>query len=494
MSAELLPLLPIGIIIILAIALSIIVKKLGQNPVLGYIAAGFVLGPAVLGFLHPHEPLVLGFGEMGLFILLFYLGLELSLKDFLEAGQAALGLGLIDMVLSAGFGFLLMFFLGYSFLFAIIIGMMLFCTSTAVVAKFAIDRGKLHDPSTQLAVSILILQDFLGILLLVLATSMSSEGGNALGLAMTALVFAVAAFFAVHYLSRIVEKWLTENGFGHTEITLYALGVGLIVAMLGSFLQLSTALGAYFAGFALAETRSGSKIKNDVQFLRDFFLVFFFVAFGTSIFFDTSANALLIPEIGTLLFFLGIAAVLGIGALVAHSISCSIFGPLFGLARKDSSNTAILLLPLGEFVVILATAAAVVLPAGENTIIATIAFMLIAVTVIMFQPIYNGIALHQSIVQRLPKPFKLKEKTRTKIVRHTPHSIRLLKKIAINSFVVLCFAAVTVLFYKQLPDFGVPIPHSRLVTAALVFLFFAFVPIMRSLKALEELSFGSAKN
>ncbi len=485
MAVELLPLLPIGIIIIIAIALSIIVKRLGQNPVLGYIAAGFVLGPVVLGFLHPNEPLVQGFGEMGLFILLFYLGLELSLKDFMAAGKAALGLGLVDMAFSAGFGFLLLYFLGYSLLFSIIVGMMLFCTSTAVVAKFAIDRGMLKDPSTQLAISILILQDFLGILLLVFATSMS-EQGSALGLALTALVFAVAAFFAVHYLSRIVERWLVEHGFGHTEITLYALGVGLIVAMLGSFLNLSTALGAYFAGFALAETQSGEKIKKDVHFLRDFFLVFFFVAFGTSIFFDTAANALMIPPIETLLFWLGIAFVLGVGALTAHSISCAVFGSLFGLVRKDASNTAILLLPLGEFVVILATAAAAVLGPGENTAIATIAFLLIAVTVIMFQPVYNNMALHQRLVSRLPYLFH-PGPAKTKIAKHTAYSTQLLKTIALNVFIVLCFATMTMLFYWQLPVFGVPIPYARQVTALAVFLFFAFVPAARALKALKGL-------
>lgn len=481
----LLPLLPIGIIIIIAIVLSIIVKKLGQNPVLGYIAAGFFLGPIVLGFLHPNEPLVQGFGEMGLFILLFYLGLEMSLKDFLAAGQAAFGLGLIDMAASAGFGFILMHFLGYSFLFSFIVGMMLFSTSTAIVAKFAIDRGKLHEPSTKLAISILILQDFLGILLLVFSTSLSKEGSIA-GLALTALMFAVAVFFAVHYLSRLAEEWLVKNGFGHTEVTLYALGVGLIVAMLGSFLQLSTALGAYFAGFALAETKSGEKIKKDVQFLRDFFLVFFFVAFGTGIFFDKAANVLMIPPTQTLLFFFLLAIVLSIGAFIAHSFVCAIFGPLFGLARKDSSNTAILLLPLGEFVVILATAGAMVLGKGENALISTIASLLIAVTVILFQPLYNLIPLHQRLVGKLPHLFKLRAPA-TKIVHHTSQSIKLLRLFALNGFVVLSFAAIIMLFYWQLPDFGIPIHYSRQFTACLIFLFFAFVPAMRAFHSLKHL-------
>src|SRR3989338_6195372 len=99
------------------------------------------------------------------------------------------------MTLSAGFGFALMQLFGYSFLFSVIVGFMLFCTSTAVVAKFAIDKGILHDPPSQLAVAILILQDFLGILLLVLVTSISASG-SALELGLTALPFAVAAFYS----------------------------------------------------------------------------------------------------------------------------------------------------------------------------------------------------------------------------------------------------------------------------------------------------------
>ena len=70
---------------------------------------------------------------------------------------------------------------------------------------------------------------------------------------------------------------------------------------------------------------------------------------------------------------------------------------------------------------------------------------------------------------------------------HTPYSRQLLRKIVINTFVVLCFATVTMLFYWQLPTFGVPIPYSRQATAFAVFLFFAFVPAARALRALKEL-------
>ena len=481
MAAEVLPLTTIGIIIIIAIALSILVKKLNLNPVLGFIIAGFLLGPFALGFLHPTDALVVGFGEIGLFILLFYLGLELSLKDFIAAGSAAFGLALIDMAALIGLGFAITYLMGFSLLFSIIVGFMLFSTSTAIVAKFAIDRGIIKQYPVRLAISILILQDFLGILLLVFVTSLSATGSTAY-LALTALVFAVAAFFAVYQLSQAVENWLTKNGFGHVEMSLYALGIGMVVATLGSVLGLSTALGAYFAGFALAETRAGHKIKSDINFLRDFFLVFFFVSFGTTIFFSKAANAIVLPSPETLMFFGMVAAALAIGIIAVNGIIFSIFGPLFRLARKDAVLSALLLVPLGEFVVIIANSASSVLAGSESGYISVIGVLLIAITVILFVPLFNSISLYRRLLGLLPEIFpERKQKTPPK--NHTPYTIAQLKLFALNSFVVACLAVMTTVLYTALPRFGVPIIFSREVTAIIGFLLFAFVPGYKAIKA-----------
>ena len=481
---EILPLTSIGVILIIAIGMSILAKKIGMNPVLGYIIAGFLLGPFWLGFLSPQDPLVVGMGELGLFILLFYLGLELSLKDFIKSGSSAIGLALIDMTASVGIGFLIMTVFGFDLLFSIIVGMMLFSTSTAVVAKFTLDKGLINNQAAKLAIAILILQDFLGIVLLVFITSMSSTGQSAIGLGIAALVFAVSAFFAVSFLSKKVEAWLSANNFGHTETTLYALGIGLIVATLGSLLGLSTALGAYFAGFALAETRSGQTIKKDVGFLRDFFLVFFFVAFGTTLFFNHDTLLLEIPGIETLAFLIGIAIALAIGALIAHSVSSRLFGGFFGLSRKDASLVAIMLVPLGEFVIIIATAASKIFPAEQAAILSPIAFMVILVTVILFQPLHSSIALHERIFSVLPHPMPKTKKTSLK--QHNPETVKQLQNFAANIFIVLCLAWVTVLLYKDLPQLGVPILYSRQITTALIFAFFAIVPAARAVKALRS--------
>jgi CPA2 family monovalent cation:H+ antiporter-2 len=484
MAVEVLPLTTIGIVIIIAMVFSIFIRKLGQNEVIGFILAGFLLGPFWLGFLHPTDPLVTGFAELGLFVLLFYLGIELSLKEFLRAGSAIFGLALIDMALTTGLGILVITLLGYNLLFAVVVGIMMFSTSTAIVAKFIIGKGLFQNMAAKISLSILILQDFLGILLLVFVTSISATTSSVIGLILAAITFAVAAFYAVHHLSRIVEDWMKKNGLGHTEMTLYALGVGLVVATLGSLIGLSTAIGAYFAGFALSEIGSGKRIKQDVVFLRDFFLVFFFVGFGTSLFFDPTTNAFALPSLEGFAFLLGLAALLGIIAILAHSISTRVFGSLFHLNPEDSSLSAILLSPLGEFVVIIATVSAGVFAGIEAQLLRPLAFLLILLTVVTFQPLYNFRHLHQKIFSLLPRLPEPKKKITAKPKEN--YALQQLKDIAINLLIVACFAWVTLILYNDLPRFGVPIIYSRQVSAFLVFAFFASVPFFKALRAVKR--------
>lgn len=482
---EILPLTTIGIIIVIAIGVSILVKKFGQNPVLGYIIAGFLLGPFWLGFLHPSDPLVIGFSEMGLFILLFYLGLELSLKDFLAAGTSSFFLAILDIMASIGIGIVISYSLGFSLLFSVIVGMMLFCTSTAIVAKFAFDNGLVGNPAAKISISILILQDFLGIILLVFLTSFS-RSGEAIDLTLSAIMFAAASFFVVYQLGQWAEAWLQKNGYGHIEVTLFSLGIGLIVATLASVLSLSTALGAYFAGFALAETQAGTRIKRDIHFLRDFFLVFFFVSFGTTILYSAHAGDIVMPEAGTMLFLVGAAALLVAGGTLAHGVVFALFGPLFGLKRgNDTSMSAILLGPLGEFVVIIVTSAVVLLGAKEALLLPTMSFLIIAISVIIFQPMFMSIRLHERFFSRLPDIFRVR--TKSAVAQHTDETVEEMKSMALNLFVVLAMSWVAVLLYKALPSIGVPLIYSREVTTFIILVVFAALPLARAIRAMRRM-------
>jgi Kef-type K+ transport system membrane component KefB len=181
-----------------------------------------------------------------------------------------------------------------------------------------------------------------------------------------------------------------------------------------------------------------------------------------------------------------LAAGLGIIALSAHSVSTRVFGGRFGMSAEDSSLSAILLFPLGEFVVIIATVAVAVFEGPEAKLLKPLAFLLILITVVLFQPFYNLRQLHQKIMSKIPRiPTPVQQ---TVIKQHTPETLKQAKKIGLNAFVILCFAWVTILLYNALPNFNVPVHYSRQATAALVFIFFASLPALEIAKAFRKIS------
>lgn len=482
MSGPELPLTSIGIVLSLALLLSILAKRVGLNPLLGFILSGFILGPFVLNFLSPADPVIFAFSEIGLFVLLFYLGLELSIKEFIEATESIIGIALLDMFFSAGLGFALCLMLGFSPIFAAVVGIMLFSTSSAIVGKFIINNNLIQNVSARTALAILILQDFLGILLLVFVTSVGQTHGNPIELGLVSLVFATAAFFAVYRLSKRVEIFFKETGLGTVELTIYALGIGFVVATLGSFLGLSMALGAYFAGFALSATQSGKKIKVELGFLREFFLMFFFVSFGTTLFFNPETGIASLPAANELLFVVGIALALGIGSIMAHLLVFHFFGPLFGLNKKDSIMAGALLGPLGEFVIIIATAARLVLPPAESAIISPIAFFLIIFTLFIFQPIYTHREFIAELLERFPTIFNLKTRE-TNMEKSSQKESEYLKLAALNLFFVLCLVTAARLLLVAIPTLNIlPIPFGREITAAILTILFCAFPLMQAYK------------
>ncbi len=475
----------IGVILGFSLILSIFFKRIGQNPVLGFILSGFLLGPFLLNYVHPGNELLTAFAELGLFVLLFYLGIELSFKDFIKAGVPTLGLALVDMAASVAGGAILSLITGFSFLFSVIIGMMLFSTSSAIVGKFLLDRGMMKDKSAQLAMAILILQDFLGILLLVFISSLSSSG-SAMELGLTAVVFAAVAFYSVHRLSGTVEKLFERFGLSETEMTLYALCVGLIVATLGGFLGLSSALGAYFAGFALSELKAGEHVKRQLDFVREFFLLFFFVSFGATLFFDAEISAVVVPEITQLIFVVGFTLALSVIAILAHGISLTMAGPLFGLTNRASSEVAILLTPLGEFVIIIALAAIPLLSKDEAVLLSPVAFLLILLTLFVFQPLFKQVDLHDRLTAKVPA-FAPRPTTETSPEQYTDEAREQLHSLGINLLLLSCLGWLTMKLYFAIPSLGIPIPLGREIVTALLFLFFGSVLILRAFRAGRKL-------
>ncbi len=282
-AAETLPIIQLGIVILAGFVLGIVFKRLGHSSSLGYILAGLALGPLGLNYLQGAEGIATidVLGQIGMTMLLFYLGLELSVKHFKESGAVATVLAFVEMLFAFVAGFVIAKLFGFSKMESIVIGAMLTATSTVVTGKFILERNLAQTPEARVTISVLVLEDVFAVLVLVLINSLVAQKTLNL-LAFNGVVFVIALFFVVSAISKHVLRFLSGAGYD-SQMWLYGIGVFLVVAYFGSsYVGIPPATGAYFAGFALSESAYGERIKRDLGVFKEFFILFFFVSFGAT--------------------------------------------------------------------------------------------------------------------------------------------------------------------------------------------------------------------
>lgn len=491
MSVEQLAVVEIGAVLVIALFFGLIFTRFKQSSAIGYILAGLVLGPLGLHYLVPGVGVAQIFGEIGLLMLMFYLGLELNLKHFVEHGALATSLAALEMALTFAVGFSISKLFGFADLEAIVIGAVLMATSTAVVGKFLIDRRLFSSPVGSVAHSILVLEDFVAILVLVFITSVATAKSFN-NMALTALFFVVAVLFVVARLSRRILKYLRFRE-REAAIAFYAIGVGLIVAWLGVLLGLPATLGAYFVGFALAETVYGKRVKQELGFLREFFVLFFFVSFGSTLFFDTSVGAAIVLNAGQWLFLVGVAVALAVGYFLVKFFAYGIFGTALGLRPRTAIGVGMVLLPLGEFAVIIALAAKPLLSAAAFALLLPLTFLLILLTTPSMAPLYDRSSKLAAFFERfyprsVRKRLSFAGRELQAFKRFSTEETRTRFGHTIVSLVVNFLAVIAVLFISnaltaelEFPWISVQFPLSAIILLIVVWPLFNMLHEMRTL-------------
>ncbi|HLD75427.1 MAG TPA: cation:proton antiporter, partial [Candidatus Norongarragalinales archaeon] len=386
----------------------------------------------------------------------------------------------VEFVTAFVAGFAVAKFLGLSDLESVVIGGMLPFASTVIVVKFLMEKKIIDWPESRVAISSLIIEDFAAILVLVFLTSISSAKSLNF-LVVNGLLFVVAAFFIVSTLSRYALGWLRKNGH-EDKMALYAVGIGILVGYLGQVLDLSSALGAYFAGFALAETAYAERIKRELGLFREFFILFFFVSFGATITLPTSLSLYLL--LGLLL------AAYVISKIVAYGI----FGSAVGLKPKAAITIGAIMLPIGEFSIIIASAASALLPVSSPVL--TLAFLLTVTTGVAAPVLFSNIDRVTGLFLRLYPPsirkaFGVLGKEIHVIERHA-HSLEnefwtSVRNLLTHFVIALSVVYVAAVLNAQLilPTFP-NLPSSA--TLALLALPFIVWPVYRTLQELRYLS------
>ena len=275
-------LVQIAYAIVLATAFAFVARALRQPVILGYIAAGVMLGETV-GIHAISTETIEPIAELGLILLLFMIGLEIDLKKLKATGKAVAAVGLLQVPISTLLGF---WFFGLPAwhvdgLGPLYLGFACALASTMIVVKLLYDRFELDTTAGRVILGILVFQDIWAILFLALQSNLRQPDVSILLLSFLkgALVVGVSLLVSKYALPRLFKSVAKIPEL----MVLGALAWCFAIVLLAAELGLSTAMGALIAGVSLSTFPYNLDVIAKVVSLRDFFITLFFVSLGTKI-------------------------------------------------------------------------------------------------------------------------------------------------------------------------------------------------------------------
>lgn len=272
------------LITVYAAITTLLFKKLRQPIVLGYLLAGIFAGPHLhfLPTVSEMANLTL-WADIGVIFLLFSLGLEFSFAKMVAVGKSALLTALLNIFLLLFFGYYAGLFLGWSTIDSFFLGSMISMSSTTIIIKAFDDLKIKKQKFTDLVFGVLVIEDIMGILLLVLLPTIAiGKGidGEKLGLNTIKLVsFLVLCFVVGIYIIPTLLKKLA-NFLNDEMLLLLTVALSLSMVCLAVYSGFSSALGAFVMGSILSETGVIKRIETVIKPLKDFFGAVFFVTVG----------------------------------------------------------------------------------------------------------------------------------------------------------------------------------------------------------------------
>jgi CPA2 family monovalent cation:H+ antiporter-2 len=343
----------LALVLLSALVGGFLAQRLGQPLIVGYIAAGIVIGPftagPTVGSVHEIEQLA----ELGVVLLLFSLGLELSFRELTPVRAVALAGATIQIILTIALGFGLALALGWAWRPSLWFGALVSLSSTMVALKTLQAQGRLGTLSSRVMLGLLVVQDLAVVPLMIVLPELSDPAGGASKVVIAALraavLLGVIVFFSTRVVPRLmafVARWNSRELFFLSTITL-AVGVGYVTHLFG----LSMALGAFVAGLVVNESEYAHQALSDVIPLRDLFGMMFFVSVGMLLdpalmWRQIGALGLVIPVIvlGKIAILAGVVRVFGYRNVVPLAVGLTLFqiGEFaFVLARVGLSSGAI---------------------------------------------------------------------------------------------------------------------------------------------------------
>ena len=281
-------------VVIAAFVGGVVARVLRAPPVLGYLAMGMIIGPYVAGrtgdeWLHfatvADVDTVHKLAEIGVVLLVFAIGIEISLRELVSLGKVIVVGGILQISVTAGLLTPIGLLLGLDVSTAIILGMVGALSSTMVVLKTLTDRGEIHSLHGRLLTGFLLMQDLVFILMIAILPALDGSGGGAgvlreigIGLIKTVVVIGGVGLLGIKVMPWAMSR-ITLLG-SREVFVLMVMAIVFAISGLTNFVGLSAALGAFVAGLLLSESDIGHWALAEVAPLRDIFAALFFASLG----------------------------------------------------------------------------------------------------------------------------------------------------------------------------------------------------------------------
>ncbi len=351
------------------VLVGLISRRLHQPHVVGYLFAGVALGPHGVAFI-TDETTLSHLGSLGVVLLLFFVGMEISPKRLVSNWKVAIIGTLLQILLSVGLVWIIGYFAEWPLSRTLLIGFVISLSSTAIVLKILQDRGELESHTGQNVLGILLVQDLAVIPMLLLLGSLSGETVSVTQM----LTQGLGALLFIGLIVIIVSRETINLPLGrmlgkdHEMQIFAALAIAFGLALLTALIGLSTALGAFAGGMLIAAARETQWVHHNIEPFRVVFVALFFVSIGMLVdlaFFTAHWQQILLL----------LAAVLFTNTLINAVIL-----RLLGDSWRESFYAGALLAQIGEFSFVLAAIGIqsnIISQYGYQLTIATIALSLL---------------------------------------------------------------------------------------------------------------------
>lgn len=312
--------------------------RLRMPSIIGEIAAGMLLGPYVLGVVSTSNHVLMSFSEIGVVFLMFYVGLEIRVKDLFAVGRTAILVGILGVIFPLVMGLGAMLILGYEMVESLFIATAIMATSVGISVKVLQELGLIKHKVASIILGAAVLDDIIALTVLALVKGLAQKQFDVVEFVLLVIESLVFVGFLTLWGPRLARR--TRRSVERLNIPEAPFVVSVILCLglaeLADVVGLAAIIGAFMAGIMIDELAGVYDLENKVKYVNEFLLPFFFVMMGAHL----NPRAFLSPNLLFLTLFITLIAV--VSKMAGAYIGC------LNEDRRTRFQAGVCMIPRGE--------------------------------------------------------------------------------------------------------------------------------------------------